>query len=235
MQGKANALVLGGSRGIGAAIVSRLARDGARVAFTYRQDAEAARRVASATGAQAIKADSSDRNALEATVSGLEPLDIAVVNAGVGLLGDPLQLDPAEVDRLIDINIRGAYHAAVCAGSHMRENGRIVLIGSMLGQAVLAPGAAAYAMTKSALQGLTRGLARDFGPRGITVNLVQPGPVDTDMNPKDGPLAASLHALMAIKRHARPDEIADLVAYLAGPSAAMITGAMLTIDGGYIA
>ncbi|MDP3740257.1 MAG: SDR family oxidoreductase [Hyphomonadaceae bacterium] len=227
------ALVVGGSRGIGAGIVRRFAEDGASVVFTYANSPDPAHRLAAETGARGVHADSGNRKALVQAIASLGALDVAVINAGLGLIGDPLTLDADAVDRLIDVNIRGAYFAAVEAGRRMNEDGRIIILGSGLGNAARAPGATPYGMTKAAMQGLTRGLARDFGGRRITVNCIQPGPVDTDMNPKDGPFAAPLHAGMCIPRHATTDEIADLAAYLAGPSAAMITGAMLTIDGGY--
>lgn len=227
------ALVLGGSRGIGAAIVRRLAAAGAEVTFTYAGSADAAGALASETKAKATRADSGDRIALERTIADLGALDILVVNAGVVVVGDPLELDPADVDRLIDINIRSPYHASIAAARRMNDGGRIIVIGSVNGDIVPMPGFTAYALSKSAIQGLVRGLARDFGPRGITVNNVQPGPVDTDMNPADGPMKDLMHAAMAIKRHIRPEEIAGMVAYLAGPEAAMVTGASLTIDGGF--
>lgn len=227
------ALVLGGSRGIGAAIVRRLTRDGAEVVFTYQSSAEAAQELAREVGARAVQADSADRKAVGSVIAAQGALDILVINAGVGVFKDALEADPAEVDRLIDINVRGPYHAAVDAARKMNNGGRIIVIGSVNGDRMPFPGGAAYALSKSALQGMVRGLARDFGARGITVNNVQPGPVDTDMNPADGPLKDMMHSIMAIKRHARPDEIAGMVAYLAGPEAAMVTGAQHTIDGGF--
>ena len=136
---------------------------------------------------------------------------------------------------MIDVNIRGPYHAAVEAARRMRTGGRIIVIGSTNGDRVPFPGGAAYAMTKSAVQGMVRGLARDFGDRNITVNAIQPGPTDSDMNPANGPMAETLHGFMAIKRHAHASEIAEFVAFVAGPQGAMITGAMLTIDGGFSA
>ena len=228
-----NALVLGGSRGIGAAVVRRLAADGALTSFTYAGSADAASALAAETGASAVQADSRDRLAVDKVIAGLGALDILVVNAGVAAFGDPLELDPAEIDRLIDLNVRSPYHASVAAAREMREGGRIVIIGSVNGDRIPFPGAAAYALSKSALQGMVRGLARDFGARGITVNNVQPGPVDTDMNPAEGPMKDLMHSFMAVKRHIRPEEIAGLVAYLAGPEAAMVTGASHTIDGGF--
>ncbi len=226
------ALVIGGSRGIGAAIVRRLAGAGAEVVFTYASSADAAQALARETGASAVRADAAARDETLAAVREAGALDIAVVNAGVAVMGDPLELDADAVDRLIDINIRSPYHAAVEAGRRMNDGGRILIIGSVNGDRAPVPGVTAYAMSKSAMQGLARGLARDFGARGITVNTIQPGPVDTDMNPADGPIAPMLHRMMAIQRHARADEIAALAAFLCSDEAAMITGTTQTIDGG---
>ena len=148
-------------------------------------------------------------------------------------MGDPLTLDPDDIDRMIEINVHSPYHAAVEAARKMHDNGRIIVIGSVNGDRMPFAGGAAYGLTKSAVQGMVRGLARDFGLRGITVNNIQPGPVDTDMNPADGPMAETMHSFMAIKRHIRADEIAELTAFIAGPHGAMMTGAMHTIDGGF--
>jgi len=227
------ALVLGGSRGIGAAIVKRLANDGAEVTFTYRGAEEAAKKLAHDYSVNAVLADSADRIAVAKVITGLQTLDILVINAGVIVMGDPLTIDPEDIDRLIDINVRGPYHAAVEAARIMNNGGRIIVIGSVNGDMMPYAGGAAYALSKSAMQGMVRGLARDFGPRGITVNVVQPGPVDTDMNPADGPMKDMMHSLMIIKRHIHPEEIAGMVAYLCGPEAAMITGSKHTIDGGF--
>lgn len=225
--------VLGGSRGIGAALVRRFAAGGADVAFTYAGSKEAANVIAAETGAEAVQADSADRDAVIAAVAARGALDILVLNAGVAMLGDPLTLDPDAVDRMIDINVRAPYHAAVEAARRMNDDGRIIVIGSVNGDRMPFPGGAAYGLTKSAVQGLVRGLARDFGGRGITVNAIQPGPTDSEMNPADGPMASMMHSFMAIKRHAHADEIAELAAYLASPHGAMITGSMQTIDGGF--
>ncbi|WP_230291630.1 SDR family oxidoreductase [Croceicoccus sp. Ery5] len=227
-----NILVLGGSRGIGAAIVRRFAQGGARPAFTYAGSHEAAQALSGQTGAEAIRADSAARDALIEVVASRGALDILVINAGVLVMGDPLTLDPDDVDRMIDINVRAPYHAAVEAGRRMNDNGRIIVIGSVNGDRMPFAGGAAYALTKSAMQGMVRGLARDFGDRGITVNSIQPGPTDSEMNPADGPMAGVMHSFMAIKRHARAGEVAELAAFIAGPHGAMITGSLQTIDGG---
>jgi len=228
-----NILVLGGSRGIGAAIVRRFAGRGAKVAFTYAGSQDAAEALAAETGSEPVQADSADRGQLISTVSARGALDVIVINAGTLVMGDPLTLDPDAVDRMININVRAPYHAAVEAARAMKDNGRIIVIGSVNGDRMPFAGGAAYALSKSAIQGMVRGLARDFGDRGITVNAIQPGPTDSEMNPSDGPMAATMHSFMAIKRHARGEEIAELAAFLAGPHGAMITGSMQTIDGGF--
>lgn len=231
-QGK-SVLVLGGSRGIGAAIVRRFAADGARVTFTYAGSQEAAHALAAETGTTAVMTDSADRDAVIARVRDSGPLDVLVVNAGIVVFGDALEQDADAIDRLFRINVQTPYHAAVEAARRMPEGGRIIVIGSVNGDRMPIPGMASYALSKSALQGLARGLARDFGPRGITVNIVQPGPIDTDANPADGPMKDLLHGFMTIKRHGRPAEVAGMVAWLAGPEAGFVTGAMHTIDGGF--
>jgi cyclic-di-GMP-binding biofilm dispersal mediator protein len=231
-QGK-SVLVLGGSRGIGAAIVRRFAAEGATVTFTYAGSRDAAERVAAETGSTALLADSADRDAVIAVVRESAPLDVLVANAGIALFGDALELEPDAVDRLLRINVHAPYHASVEAARRMPQGGRIILIGSVNGDRMPVPGMAAYALSKSALQGMARGLARDFGPRGITVNVVQPGPIDTDANPADGPMKDLLHGFMALKRHGRPEEVAGMVAWLAGPEAGFVTGAMHTIDGAF--
>jgi cyclic-di-GMP-binding biofilm dispersal mediator protein len=226
-------LVLGGSRGIGAAIVRRFAADGARVAFTYSGSAEAAQIVAAETGSTAFQTDSADRDAVIARVRASGPLDILVVNSGIAVFGDALEQDPDAIDRLFRINVHAPYHASVEAARQMPAGGRIIVIGSVNGDRMPLPGMASYALSKSALQGLARGLARDFGPREITINVVQPGPIDTDANPADGPMKDLMHSFMAIKRHGSADEVAGMVAWLAGPEAGFVTGAMHTIDGAF--
>jgi cyclic-di-GMP-binding biofilm dispersal mediator protein len=231
-QGK-SVLVLGGSRGIGAAIARRFANDGAQVTFTYAGSRDAAERLAVETGGKAVYTDSADRDAVIARVRDSGPLDVLVVNAGFALFGDALEQDPDEVDRLFRVNVHAPYHASVEAARRMPEGGRIIVIGSVNGDRMPVPGMASYALSKSALQGMARGLARDFGPRGITINVVQPGPIDTDANPEDGPMKELMHSFMAIKRHGRPEEVAGMVAWLAGPEAGFVTGAMHTIDGAF--
>jgi len=226
-------LVLGGSRGIGAAIVRRFVADGANVSFTYSGSPDAAHALARETGSTALQTDSSDRDAVIARVRDSGPLDVLVVNAGIAIFGDALEQDPDAIDRLFRINVQSPYHASVEAARKMPEGGRIIVIGSVNGDRMPVPGMASYALSKSALQGMARGLARDFGPRGITINIVQPGPIDTDANPEDGPMKDLLHGFMALKRHGRPEEVAGMVAWLAGPEAGFVTGAMHTIDGAF--
>lgn len=228
-------VVLGGSRGIGAALVRKFAAAGDNVVFTYAGSADAAAALATETGVTALRVDSADRAALISAIAAKGPIDILLVNAGTAVLGEPLTLDPDAIDHMIDVNVRAPYHAAVEAARAMPDHGRILIIGSTNGDRIPFAGGAAYAMTKSAVQGMVRGLARDFGPRGITVNAIQPGPVDTDMNPAEGPMAGLMHSFMAIGRHIHADEIADYAVFLASPSAAMITGSMQMIDGGFAA
>lgn len=236
------ALVQGGSRGIGAAIVKRLAEEGAAVAFTYvSSEAKAQELQDSITSkggkALAIKADSADaeaiRNAVTRTVESFGGVDILVNNAGVLAIGPLEEFSLEDFDRTLDINVRSVFVASQAAAKHMDDGGRIINIGSTNADRMPFAGGGVYAMSKSALVGLTKGLARDLGPRGITINNVQPGPVDTDMNPASGDFAESLIPLMAVGRYGHAEEIASFVAYLADPEAGYITGASLTIDGGF--
>lgn len=238
------ALVIGGSRGIGAAIVERLAAEGAAVAFTYVNSAQKAEALAAGLRAQdskvlAIQADSADETALRAAINTAAQtfgqLDILVNSAGVLAIGPLQDFNMADFDRTLAINVRSVFVATQEAARHMGEGGRIITIGSTNAERMPFAGGGAYAMSKAAIVGLTKGLARDLGPRGITINNVQPGPVDTDMNPDNGEFAETLKGLMALPRYGRSEEIASFVAYLAGPEAGYITGASLTIDGGFSA
>ncbi|SDX41888.1 cyclic-di-GMP-binding biofilm dispersal mediator protein [Albimonas donghaensis] len=211
----------------------RFAAEGAKVRFTYSGSPDAAEALSQETGALAERTDSADREAVIARVRDSGPLDVLVVSAGIGVFGDALDQDPDAIDRLLRINVHAPYHASVEAARRMPDGGRIILIGSVNGDRMPFAGMASYAMSKSALQGLARGLARDFGPRGITVNVVQPGPIDTDANPAEGPMKDLMHGFMALKRHGRPEEVAGMVAWLAGPEAGFVTGAMHTIDGAF--
>lgn len=236
------ALIQGGSRGIGAAIVQRLAAEGAAVAFTYVSSATKAQELQDsiiATGgkALAIQADSADataiRQAVNSTVQTFGRLDILVNNAGVLAIAPLEDFKLEDFDQTLAINVRSVFIASQEAARHMGAGGRIINIGSTNADRMPFAGGGPYAMSKAALVGLTKGLARDLGPRGITINNVQPGPVDTDMNPAHGEFAESLIPLMAVGRYGTAAEIASFVAYLAGPQAGYITGASLTIDGGF--
>jgi 3-oxoacyl-[acyl-carrier protein] reductase len=236
------ALIQGGSRGIGAAIVKRLAAEGAAVAFTYISSAAKAEELQNSIRAiggkaLAIKADSADavaiRNAVNSTVETFGRLDILVNNAGVLAVAPLEDFKLEDFDQTLAINVRSVFIATQEAAKHMTEGGRIINIGSTNADRMPFAGGGPYAMSKAALVGLTKGLARDLGPRGITINNVQPGPVDTDMNPAHGDFAESLIPLMAVGRYGNASEIASFVAYLAGPETGYITGASLTIDGGF--
>ncbi|HQR38142.1 MAG TPA: 3-oxoacyl-ACP reductase family protein [Blastocatellia bacterium] len=238
------ALVTGGSRGIGAAIARRLADEGAAVAITYTSAPEKADEVvrgieANGGRALAVRADSADaeavRNAVSETVRVLGRIDILVNNAGVATFAPVGDYSLEEFDRLLAVNVRGVFVASQEASRHMGEGGRIITIGSVNADRMPTAGGSVYGMTKAAVAGLTRGLARDLGPRGITVNTVQPGPVDTDLNPATGPFAEVLMPFLALPRYGHVDEVASLVAYLAGPEASYITGTALTVDGGFLA
>lgn len=238
------ALVTGGSRGIGAAIVRRLAAEGADIAFTYVSNAAQADetvKAARSLGVHAIEihADSADAEALAAAVERTEEefgsIDILVHNAGVATMAPIDAFTLEDFDRTVAINLRAVFVATHAAVKHMKTGGRIVTIGSCNADRMPFVGGAVYAMSKAGLVGLVKGLARDLGTRGITVNNIQPGPVDTDMNPAEGPFADMLRAQMALPRYGTADEIAAMVAWLCTTEAAFVTGASLTIDGGFTA
>jgi 3-oxoacyl-[acyl-carrier protein] reductase len=235
------ALVTGASRGIGAAIAKRLAADGATVAITYTKGADAAAQVVkeieTAGGkAIAIQADAADAKAVSAaveqTVSTFGNLDILVNNAGTAIPKPFEEATLEEMDRVIDINLRGVFIATQAALKHLRDGGRIISIGSCVGERMGTPGLVAYAATKGAVKMFTQGLAREVGTRGITVNNIQPGPIDTDLNPAAGDWAEPQLANTALKRYGHVDDIAAMVAFVAGPEASYITGTSLTVDGG---
>jgi 3-oxoacyl-[acyl-carrier protein] reductase len=235
------ALVTGGSRGIGAGIAKRLAADGASVAITYTKGADAAasvvKEIERAGGkAIAIEADAGNAEAVtaavEKTVATFGRLDVLVNNAGTAIPKPFAETTLEELDKVININLRGTFIATQAALRHMQDGGRIVMIGSCVGERMMTPGLVAYAATKGAVKMFTQGLAREVGSRGITVNNIQPGPIDTDLNPAAGDWAAPQLANTALKRYGHVDEVAALVAFVAGPEAAYITGANLTVDGG---
>jgi 3-oxoacyl-[acyl-carrier protein] reductase len=235
------ALVTGGSRGIGAAIAKRLAAEGANVAITYTKGADAAASVVkeierSGRKAIAIQADATDAKAVEAAVEKVVAtfgrLDILVNNAGTAIPKTFEETTLEEMDRVLDINIRGVFVATQAALKHMHDGGRIIMIGSSVGERVLVPGLVPYAATKGAVKIFSQSLSREVGSRGITVNNVQPGPIDTELNPAAGEWAVPQKAATALDRYGRVDEVAALVAFVAGPDSSYITGANLTVDGG---
>jgi 3-oxoacyl-[acyl-carrier protein] reductase len=241
LQGK-RALITGGSRGIGAAIARRLAAEGADVAITYERSADRADGVVGEIRKQgrralALQADSANvdalRNAVNAAAKALGGLDILVNNAGVFRGAGPIEnVTQQDIDATLAVNVRAVVVAALAAIAHMGEGGRIINIGSSLASRVPAPGVSLYSMSKSALIAWTQGLARDLGGRGITVNIVHPGSTNTDMNPAHGEASAAQRARMAIPRYGKADDVAALVAFVAGPEAGSINGAGLTVDGG---
>jgi len=235
------ALITGGSRGIGAAIAKRLAADGAKVAITYTRGADAAASVVKEIErgggkAIAIQADATDaeagKAAVEKTVATFGGLDVLVNNAGTAIPKTFEETTLEEMDRLLNINVRGVFIATQAALKHMKRGGRIVMIGSAVGERVLTPGLVPYSATKGAVKIFTQALSREVGGRGITVNNVQPGPIDTDLNPATGDWAVPQKAATALDRYGHVDEIAAMVAFVAGPESSYITGANLTVDGG---
>ena len=235
------ALVTGGSRGIGAAIAKRLAQDGANVAITYAKDANAASAVVkeierNGGKAVAIQADATDaeavRGAVDKTVATFGRLDVLVNNAGTAIPKPFEEATPEEMDHVIDLNIRGVLATTRAALKHMKSGGRIVMIGSCVGERVMTPGLAAYSATKGAVRIFAQALSREVGSRGITVNTVQPGPIDTDLNPATGDWATPQKATTALGRYGHVDEVAAVVAFVAGPESSYLTGSSLTVDGG---
>jgi 3-oxoacyl-[acyl-carrier protein] reductase len=235
------ALVTGGSRGIGAAIAKRLGADGASVAITYAHDATAASAVVAAIEldggkAIAIQADAADvdavTGAVEKAVATFGPLDVLVNNAGTAIPKRFEETTLEEMNRVIDINIRGTFVTTQAALRHMNDGGRIIMIGSAVGERAVAPGLVPYAGTKGAVKMFTQALSREVGSRRITVNNVQPGPIDTDLNPAAGDWAVPQKAATALDRYGLVNEVANLVAFVAGPESSYITGANLTVDGG---
>jgi NAD(P)-dependent dehydrogenase (short-subunit alcohol dehydrogenase family) len=240
------AFVTGGSRGIGAAVARRLAADGADVAFTYVSASSAAGAQALAQElstdgrrALAIQADSADaaavRRAVEQAVAELGPVDVLVNNAGVFIAGPIGDATLDDYERTMDVNVRAPFVAIQAVQDAMPDGGRIINIGSCLAVRAGRPGVALYAASKAALVGLTQGLARDLGARGITANVVHPGPIDTDMNPADGERAGDLVAVLSLPHYGETRDIAGMVAFLAGPEGRYVTGASLAVDGGYAA
>jgi 3-oxoacyl-[acyl-carrier protein] reductase len=240
LKGK-RALVTGASRGIGAAIAVELAAEGADVAITYEKSAERAAEVVNAIKAKgrkgvAIQADSANVTAVQAsvekTVKELGGLDILVNNAGILRVGGLNDNSLEDIDALLDVNVRSPIVASKAALAHLTKGGRIITIGSYFADRVPAPVLTVYSATKSALVAFTKGLARELGPNEITVNLVQPGSIDTDMNPSHGPFGDALRQFMALGHYGKPDDIANAVAFLASDKAKYITGSTLTVDGG---
>src|SRR3989442_2692346 len=235
------ALITGGSRGIGAAIAKRRAAEGANVAITYTKAADAAasvvKEIERAGGrAIAIQADAADADAskaaVEKTVAAFGRLDVLVNNAGTAIPKSFEETTLEELDRLIDVNVRGTLVATQAALKHMKNGGRIIMIGSSVGERVMVPGLVPYSATKGAVKMFTQGLSREVGSRGITVNNIQPGPIDTDLNPAAGEWAVPQKAATALDRYGHVEDVAALVAFVAGPEASYITGANLTVDGG---
>jgi 3-oxoacyl-[acyl-carrier protein] reductase len=235
------ALITGGSRGIGAAIAKRLAHDGASVAITYAKDANAASAVVqeierNGGKAVSIQADAADAKAVKAavdkTVATFGRLDVLVNNAGTAIPKTFEEATLEEMDRVIDINIRGVFAATQAALKHMKTGGRIIMIGSAVGERAASPLLVPYTATKGAVKMFSQALSRELGGRGITVNNVQPGPIDTDLNPASGDWAVPQKAATALDRYGKVDEIAAMVAFVAGPESSYITGANLTVDGG---
>ncbi|MGW1997506.1 SDR family NAD(P)-dependent oxidoreductase [Embleya sp. NPDC001921] len=243
LEGKV-AFVTGGSRGIGEAIALRLAEDGADIALTYQYNAERAADVvdrikALGRRARAVRADSADptavREAVDRAAAEFGRLDILVNNAGIGVLGPVEELSRADIDRVLDVNVRAPFVASQAAIRHMTDGGRIINIGSCMAERSAFSGGSLYTTSKTALTGLTKSLARELGPRGITANLIHPGPIETDMNPSHGPGADTQKNLTALGHYGQPSDVAATVAHLASEAGRYITGAAIAVDGGFAA
>ena len=239
------ALVTGGARGIGAACAKLLAERGASVAITYSRSADRAEALVGdieteGGAAFAIAADAGDAESAKAGVAKAlhrfgGPLDILINNAGVAVHAPFGSMSDAVFERQLDINVRGVWHTTTAAAPAMRDGGRVINIGSFFSERVPAPGTSAYGMTKHAVAGLTKGWARDLAPRRITVNTVEPGPIETEANPDEGERASTIKTMVPLGRYGQPREVAELVAFLASPAAGYITGAQILIDGGMLA
>jgi 3-oxoacyl-[acyl-carrier protein] reductase len=238
------AIVTGAGRGIGAAIAVRLARDGLNILLTYQKSEEAAQAVreqvlALGADAHAVRIDAADpHEPAEVVARSLERfgrLDVLVNNAGVYETASLLEATDEQFERAFAVNVRAAFLAARAAAGVLPSGGRIINIGSILGERVPLPRVGIYSATKFAINGFTRAWARDLGPKGITVNAIQPGPIDTDMNPADGQFAGFQRAMTSLRRYGKPDEVAEAVAFLASPQSQYITGAILNVDGGSVA
>lgn len=238
------AIVTGGSRGIGEAVALRLAEDGADVALTYRDSADRAAEVADRIRAMgrragAVRADGADpaavREAVDRVAAEFGRLDIVVNNAGIGVLGPVEDLSLEDIDRVLHVNVRAAVRRVPGGGPVHDRGRRIINIGSCMAERVAFPGGSLYATSKTALVGLTRSLARELGPRGITANLVHPGPTETDMNPSDGPGADTQKGLTALGHYGQPSDVAATVSHLAGDAGRYVTGATIAVDGGFAA
>jgi len=232
------AVVTGGSRGIGAAVAVQLAKDGADVVITYNQSPDRAAEVVEgvkAAGRRALAVKGTGVEAVEQAVAEFGRLDILVNNAGTAVFGPINELTATDFDTVMDLNVKDPFLASSAATAHLTEGGRIITIGSCAATRVTGPGYALYSLSKTALIGLTKSLARDLGPRGITANVIHPGPIDTDMNPADSPVADENRSNTALGRYGEAWDVAAAVSYLAGEAGRYVTGAQIAVDGGYTA